>query len=223
MSTVFQAFFVSYLVEPAYEKKIETFDELQSSDIIYGYHPYIEYFTRTMSYPEFEKFSESKKPREDCSDVLKCTQRTITKGDMLSVTVPKYATYVASEMVISDKSRVICYLDETIISTGVVIIFKKGNLFLDRFNVFIRRYLEAGFLEKQWSEMKHLARIRSRDKLTEADDGMFVIFSVSHLTPAFVVLISGYIWSSVVFITELIQEWRLKRIKLKIRELKGRE
>ena len=33
ISTVFQAFFVSYLVEPMYEKKIETFDELLSSDV----------------------------------------------------------------------------------------------------------------------------------------------------------------------------------------------
>ena len=37
ISTVFQAFFVSYLVEPTYEKKIETYDEILNSDLVYGY------------------------------------------------------------------------------------------------------------------------------------------------------------------------------------------
>jgi hypothetical protein len=36
ISTVLQAFFVSYLVEPMYEKKLETLDNLQNSDVVYG-------------------------------------------------------------------------------------------------------------------------------------------------------------------------------------------
>jgi hypothetical protein len=204
MSTVFQAFFVSYLVEPAHEKKIETLDELQDSDIIYGYHPGIELFLKTVEYPEFDKFSGKKNLKEECSDLRKCVQRTITKGDMASMTYPVFATYVASEMGIADESSVICYLDENLMSGGLTILFKKGNLFLDRFNELIRRCLEAGFLEKHWSELQHWARIRSRDKFTKASDVTFVIFSVSHLTPAFVLLVSGYILSSVAFIAELI-------------------
>jgi hypothetical protein len=37
MSTVFQAFFTSYLVEPGYDKKFETFDDLLHSHLAYGY------------------------------------------------------------------------------------------------------------------------------------------------------------------------------------------
>jgi hypothetical protein len=207
MSTVFQAFFVSYLVEPAYEKQIETLEELQDSDVVYGYHPAIVLLLQTGEFPEIQKFSERKKLKEECSDVRKCVQRTITKNDMASFVYPVFATYVASELGIADESRVLCYLDETMISPGLTILLKKGNLFLDRFNVLIRRCVEAGFLEKHWIELQHWAHIRSRDKLTEASSFSFVIFSVSHLTPAFVVLILGYILSSVVFITELIHKW----------------
>jgi hypothetical protein len=195
-------------VEPAYERKIETLDELQDSDIIYGYHPATDFNLQTVEYPEFAKFSEAKKLREECSDLRKCVQRTITKGDMASIVSPLLATYVASEMGIADESRDICYLNEHLMSAGLTVLLKKGNLFLDRFNILIRRCLEAGFLERHWSELKHLARIRSRDNSTETDNGMFVTFSVSHLTPAFVVLILGYILSSVVFITELIHNQR---------------
>jgi hypothetical protein len=207
MSTVFQAFFVSYLVEPAYEKKTETLDELQDAAVTYGYLPFIEQAMQTAEYPEFVKFSESKKLKEECRDVRECVQRTVSKGDMASIIYPVFATYVASEMGIVDESRVICYLDENMFSAGLTILVRT-NLFLDRFNVLIRRCLEAGFLERHWSELKHWARIRSRDKLTETDNGMFVTFSVSHLTPAFVVLILGYILSSVAFITELIHNQR---------------
>jgi hypothetical protein len=194
-------------VEPAYEKKIETFHELQDSDIIYGYHPGVDLILETAEFRELRKFSESKKLKEECSDVRKCVQRTITKNDMASLVYPGFATYVASELGIADESRVICYLDENFISAGLTILLKRGNLFLDRFNVLIRRCLEAGFLEKHWSELQHWAHVRSRDKLTDGSSVSFVIFSVSHLTSAFVVLILGYILSSVVFIAELIHKW----------------
>jgi len=42
MSTVFQAFFTSYLVEPGYGKKFETFDDLLNSSVSYGYNDGIE-------------------------------------------------------------------------------------------------------------------------------------------------------------------------------------
>jgi len=44
ISTVFQAFFVSYLVEPKYEKQLQTLDELLDSDVVYGYDPLSPFF-----------------------------------------------------------------------------------------------------------------------------------------------------------------------------------
>ncbi|XP_033611240.1 uncharacterized protein LOC117283066 [Cryptotermes secundus] len=167
MSTVFQALFVSYLVEPAHEKKIKTFDELQDSDVIYGYHPIVDLFLFTAEFPALQKFSENKKLKEECTEVRKCVQRTITKNDMASFTYPEFSTYVASELGIADESTVICYLEENLISAGLTMLLKKGNFFLDRINVLIRRCLEAGFLEKYWSELQHGAHVRSMDKLTD--------------------------------------------------------
>jgi len=43
ISTVFQAIFVSYLVEPKYEKKIETVNELLDFDVVYGHHPFVSF------------------------------------------------------------------------------------------------------------------------------------------------------------------------------------
>ena len=69
IGNVFQAFFVSYLVEPKYEKKIETLDELLNSDLVYGYYPITHFAASTVSYAEVFTYFEIKEPKEDSSDM----------------------------------------------------------------------------------------------------------------------------------------------------------
>jgi hypothetical protein len=85
ISTVFQAFFVSYLVAPKYEKKLETLDELLDSDVrlLYGYHSAVSNAQVTLSYPEFVKVFQHKELEEDCSDNRKCVERMIIKDSFL--------------------------------------------------------------------------------------------------------------------------------------------
>jgi hypothetical protein len=202
---VFQAFFVSYLVEPEYGNKIETLEELLQSDIIYGYNPGLDLIFQSVPYPELSEFNERKKLRADCGDSTKCFERMITKGDIASIMFTTYSSYLACVMGIVDINKVICSFDETIMSSEEIILFKKGNPLLDRVNVLLRRCLEAGLLKMRWSELQHRARLKSKGKLREDSSDIFVPFSASHLMPAFVVLVVGNILSSVVFIVELIR------------------
>jgi len=155
ISTVFQAFFVSYLVGPEYDNKIETLDEFLNLDIIYVYDTGLDITFESVLYPELSKFNERKKLRSDCDDTTKCVERMITKGDIASLTVPMHASYLASVMGIVDVNKIICSFDETIMYSNIIILFKKGNPLLDRVNVLLRRCLEAGFLELHWSELQH--------------------------------------------------------------------
>jgi len=204
ISTVFQAFFVSYLVEPKYEKQLESLDELLDSDVVYGYHPFISSHQDTLSYPEFVKFFENKKLKEDCSDVRKCVERLITQRDVASFMPAIYAAFVARELGFVDVNKVVCSLDEDLYSLGLTVLFKKGNPLLDRFNILMRRYLEGGLLERLWREQQHRASLRSGGGFGESAGGKFFVFSVSHLMPAFMVLLAGTVLSAVVFIAELI-------------------
>jgi len=204
ISTLFQTFFVSYLVEPKYEKQLQTLDELLDSDLVYGYHPFVNYFQVTVTYPEFVKFFEQKKLQEDCSDIWKCVERLIIKRDVASLGTPMFVIYVGREMGVVDVGKLICTLDEILLSVGLTVIFKKGNPFLDRFNVLMSRYLEAGFLEMLWTELQHRASLRGGSSLRETTGDIVFAFSVSHLMPAFAVLLVGTILSSLSFIAELI-------------------
>jgi ABC-type amino acid transport substrate-binding protein len=211
ISTVFQAFFVSYLVEPKFEEKLETLDDLLKSEVVYGYHPVLNFILSTMSYPALVKFVEHKKLQEDFSDVQKCIERMITKRDIASLVAPIFATYVAREMGTVDVDKLICSLNEDIISGGLIVIFKKGNPLLDRFNILMRRYLEAGLQDRLWTELQHRASLKGGDRFREAAGDKFFAFSVSHLKPAFMVLLVGTVFSSVVFIGELIVNCLCKR------------
>ena len=114
-----------------------------------------------------------------------------------------------------DVGKIICCLDDAIISADVTVLFKKGNPLLDRFSILMRRYLEACLLKRLWTELQHRASLEVGRRFREAASDIFVVFSLSHLMPAFVVLIVGTVLSSVVFIAELILNCLCKRRKKK--------
>jgi hypothetical protein len=110
-----------------------------------------------------------------------------------------------------DVGKVICSFDESAWSGGLAMLFTKGNPLLDRINILMRLYLEAGFLERLRTELQHRASLRGGRRFREADGDIFFAFSVSHLMPAFVVLLVGSILSSAVFIGELIVKCLCRR------------
>jgi len=203
ISTVFQAFFVSYLVEPKYEKKIETLDDLLNSDVVFCYNQALLLAKETIAYPEIVKFVDQKTQKEEFH-VNSCVERMITKRDMAAISSLIYAAYRARELGNVDVGKIICPLDEGATSGSLIVLLKKGNPLLDRFNVLMRLYLEAGLLERIWAELQHRASLSGGESLREADDDIFFAFAISQLMPAFVVLLVGTVLGSVVFIVELI-------------------
>jgi hypothetical protein len=211
ISTVFQAFFVSYVVEPNCEKQLETLDDLLHSDVVYGYHPLIYYIIGSVPYPELVTFFEQKTLKEDCSNYRKCAERMITKRDIALIYPQFLATYQARELGTVEVDKIVCFLDESVVTGGFTVFFKKGNPLLDRFNTLMRRYLEAGLHEMLWTELQHRASLKGGDRLRDADGEIFFPFSISHLKPAFVVLLVETVLSSVVFIGELTVNCLCKR------------
>jgi hypothetical protein len=172
-----------------------------------------------LPYPQFVKFVEQKNLKEDCTDVRKCVERMITKGDIATFVPPMVATYVAKEMGTENVAKLICSLDQVGFSFSLIFLFKKGNPLLDRFNFLMRRYLEAGLMENLWTELQHGADLRGEGRYRVSDGDIFFTFSFSHLMPAFVVLLVGTVLSSVVFIVELIVNCLCERRRNVIRTI----
>jgi hypothetical protein len=201
MSTVFQAFFVSYLVEPGYGKKLETVDEVLHADIFYGYNEFYEIVMDTTGYKEHRKFPPSR--RLDCSDMMKCLQRIVTDADLCTLSAPPFIQYLSSQMGIHDGTKYLCTLEEYMVTTGFISIFRNGSPHLKRFNALTTLVLEAGLLERYWTKLLWDVQLRSNNWVDESDGNMYFAFSLSHISSAISVLVFGYVFSTAVFLSEI--------------------
>jgi hypothetical protein len=212
MSTVFQAFFTSYLVEPGYGNKFETFDDLLNSSVAYGYNDAFEFGMASMSYKEHERFPYS--GRQDCDDMKECMKRIANNDQLCTISVPRISQYLASEMGIRDSSQYLCSLEENLVTTGFVSVLRNGNPLLYRLNALTRRSVEGGLLDRYWTQLLWIMNLRSKVRFLDAKNGLYFVFSLSHLSPAFSVLAVGWLLSSVVFLAEVFVKWIPKLHKI---------
>ncbi|GFG36586.1 hypothetical protein Cfor_06392 [Coptotermes formosanus] len=197
MSTVFQAFFISFLVEPGYGKKFETFDELLDSSVVYGYDDLMEYGMASTSCGEHNKFPSSR--RQDCNDIIECMERIANNAQMCTISVPRVSEYLATKTGIKDNSKHLCTLEENLLTTGFIFVLVNGSPFLNRLNVLTRRSQEGGLLGRYWAQLIWITKLRSKMRIVDNINDLYFVFSLSHLSPAFCVLAFGYVISSAVF------------------------
>jgi hypothetical protein len=201
MSTVFQAFFFSYLVQPGYEKRFETVEEVLRSNMFYGYNEFYEFVMDTAGYEEHRRFASSR--RVDCSDMMKCLKRIVTDADLCTLSALPFIQYSSSQMGIHDGTKYLCPLEEYMVTTGFVSILRNGSPILNRFNTLTVRVLEAGLLDRYWAELIWNVKLRREMTVDEYDENMYFAFSLSHLSPAYSVLMFGYVFSVLVFLSEI--------------------
>jgi hypothetical protein len=87
---------------------------------------------------------------------------------------------------------------------------KNGSPFLNRPNVLTRRSLEGGLLDRYWAQLIWMTSLRSKTRVGEDEEDLYLGFSLSHLSPAFCVLGFGYVLSSAAFLAEIFVKWIAK-------------
>ncbi|PSN31493.1 hypothetical protein C0J52_28197 [Blattella germanica] len=210
ISTIFQAFFTTYLVEPGYERQLKTIDEFIESRILYGQ---VQIFAKLLqaetAIQRYNKFTFS---GIDCGDdYYSCIERIIAKKDFSALCTHSLAYYVANKMGFRDPNKVTCFIEEPLISGGNVVIFQKGNPLMLLVNEIYERIIEGGIVNRYMSMVNNEARLRSN--YTENNNAYFV-FSLSHISPIFAFLVIGYAISFIVVLGELFinMDW-VKRFK----------
>jgi hypothetical protein len=208
MSTVFQAFFTSYLVEPGYGKKFETFDDLLHSSVTYGYSDVFESAMTATPYDEHNRFPYWR--RQDCNDMTECIKRIANNDQLCIVSIPRISQYLATEMGILEPSKFLCTLEESLFITALTFALNNGSPFLNRLNVLTRRSLEGGLLDRYWAQLLWTTSLRSKMTNGDGEGDLYFVFSLSHLSPAFCVLGFGYVLSAAAFVAEIFVKWIAK-------------
>lgn len=208
VGTLFQATFVSFLVNPGYHTAISNFDELVETGLPYGKIKSLDNFMYLINYTEHDRF----RSHIDCSDHHKCLQRLFVDGDITMFTPMVDAMYVLSHMGMSQKRNLLCVLNDNVFPLDSAMYLAKGHPLLRLFNVVIRRCIEAGLVLKYWNDMIfriHLQHVAdSKEPSCVVCNDMYFVFTLSHLKDAFVVLLGGFILSAIVFVLELIYKCR---------------
>lgn len=221
ISTVFQSFFTSYLVDPGLQDQISTLEEMLQSGIKYGIPPTEELFWCNMT--EFN--------RRTCDQVtILQKNKLLYYNDFIGRDDTALLAHdVEMDVVLSclKKPRA-CSFSDGCIEVMFAIYFPNGikSILYEPFNTVVIRMFEAGITEKlkddSFMELRsslhnsYFAKTLKEEmrrtnfsfkNSTYSDDidgdGYFV-FSVSHLQMAFYILAFGKVVSFVIFIAEII-------------------
>ncbi|PSN42427.1 Ionotropic receptor 592 [Blattella germanica] len=198
ISTVFQTFFTSYLVEPGYGKPLRSLKDLLNSGFPLGVSRPLLPVVDTFEFKEMSLFKT-----EEFESFENASFRVITKGDMCMPSATQYAHFIACKLGIDDVSRTICFLEEDIVTLLFATALPKGSPLLTSFNDHIMRGFEAGFLHRYWS-LFTLSLILSSTGNFNKGNNEYLVLNLSHLSPAFIVLFLGFSVSFVIFVLEIV-------------------
>jgi hypothetical protein len=213
MTTVYQAYFFGLLVNPGFEKRITTLNELMQSGIEYGYDSHID--ALHLSDPLYENIKTNGKT---CKSMYKCLQRVIERKDFATIFDSFHAEYFRTRLLFHNIHVKFCTLQEGTIIFMVSMYMTKGNPLLNRFNEIITRMFEAGLFDKWWNDFMFSSRLDNHpiDDDDDDDDKNFsdiatnelntdyATFSLIHLQVVFYVLLIGQIFSTFVFLAEVL-------------------
>ncbi|KAJ9580361.1 hypothetical protein L9F63_003996 [Diploptera punctata] len=212
ISTVFQAYFTTYLVEPGYEARFETLDDVYRAGLKYAFSDIMGALRKTVDIEEVDVFE-----KETFADSMEGFSGVMFKRKTFTTTTLVYPLHLARLSGFDDESKVVCYLDESIVTWAFGALLTKGHPLLQILNIHIKRCIEGGLLEGYWSKIKHDTNLKA-NKTDENSE--YVVFSLTHLSPLFIVLFFGYVLSVSSFLCELVLFRKNKRSgSLKFKEL----
>jgi hypothetical protein len=203
MSTVFQAFFTSYLVDPGYQKQLTTLEEILESGIEFGYPPAFDMFYGNSS---DWRHMELLLKRVKCSTVETCIDRIRETGNFATFSVTNVVQYYTNFM---NYPSFICPLnDYDFFPVFFCFYVPKGSFLLEFVNRLVSVATESGMIVK-----------RERDIIIEnkgvADSGIifgdYFVFTLIHLRIAFYTLFLGQCLSVLLFVGELLFHLTLKK------------
>ncbi|PSN34682.1 Ionotropic receptor 600 [Blattella germanica] len=197
--TVFQAYFMSYLVEPSYEKRITTFDHLINSGLAYGANDGFKFLVQTMALNISARFGTN---YINCGSMSTCVERVMSSRDITTLCTNGYAHITAIKMGAEHVEKVLCSLDEKSFSGSIIALVPRGSPFLERLNTLISRSLESGLFTKFWNEYTLNILLSTKAKF-DNDSDEYVSFEINHLASAFWVLVIGLGLGCVLCILEI--------------------
>jgi hypothetical protein len=196
MSTVFQTFFTSFLVDPGYQKQLTTLEELLDSGIKFGFHHDI-----NAVYMESSdwRHKEILARKEECSLPQTCLDRIRERGDFAILIQDWLVQDYTNE--INDHNFVCPLNDVDSFFVFISLYVQKGSFLLEVVNKLVTVAFESGMVMK--ADRDNIAT--KRDVVQSANVfGKYFVFTLNHLRIAFYILLVGHSMGLAFFVCELV-------------------
>jgi len=202
ISTVFQTYLTSFLVDPGYDNQLTSLDEILDSGIGFGFVGIISaifVLSSDMRHKEVVARAEIFSTIEECIDRIRETGNFATFA--LVGVVQNYTNFI-------NDHRTVCPLnDDDYDFIFITTYLQKGSFFLEPLNKYIFRTLESGVVDMLTKDFIFMNMSSPND--IDVPDGYFV-FNLSHLLFAFYILFFGQGLSFLLFLCEVFYQFKLR-------------
>ncbi|KAJ9590204.1 hypothetical protein L9F63_016693 [Diploptera punctata] len=205
MSTVFQSFFTSFLIEPGTEEQINTIEELLNHDLELFADD--EIFFRVFFFSEFgTRFmnafgNQSGKYNSTIGEFFTHERSAIIASDLdMKLKFPRDLTWIEP-----------CYFYFCDDFSRYLFIFNPRSPYYEAFNSKVLQFHEAGLFIKEIEDYISSVSKKSvlnvtvlESKFGKQTTEEYFIFNLKHMKVAFIIYLCGNIFSVVVFIAEVV-------------------
>jgi hypothetical protein len=210
ISTVFQAYLTTFLIEPGYEEPIKTVEQMLNSEMNFGFIGRYKILFPNTSDPVD---SAIVKDAVECTEeLMRFMWAAIYHNISTILNDLNIGTYRGEKIWTDENNRpLLCELEDGVVRTfDYTILVKQRSPFFEFINDVISHIVEGGISMQIKKSCFEKAVIQTEFNFPTSDDNFFV-FGVSHLQTSFYLLMLGYVLAIACFVTEI--KWHRYRPK----------
>jgi hypothetical protein len=202
VSTVFQTFVTSYLINPGMRKQINSLNEILETGMDYGFYPGLDSaFQDKSDWQTVEVMAH----RKVCTDITNCLEIVYESMEFATL-MDRLHVYYLNTHTFLDKSGVpmLCTIEHDFIESYKAFLLTKGNHLLEQFNRFIQIAIEAGLVGKWWQDILTTSRTKSATLQKHSLPDDYSVLLLIHLQGAYYLLLLGHCVALISFLTEVL-------------------
>jgi hypothetical protein len=212
ISTVFQAYLTSFLMEPGYEEPIRTVDQMLEGKKKFGIVQGYEELFDTSYYANSAVFNKAVR----CSSVDECFTWANVHHNISIILSDTQAGSFREFRTWSDENNrpLLCTLKDGIVTSfGIVFFVRKAGYLLKHINDIIVRLVEGGLL--MHIKKQSLDKREEQTKYNSANlADSYTAVSIAQLQTPFYILLLGYILAFACFVIEML--WHCYKSKRRV-------
>ena len=200
VTTIFDAFLITYLIDPGLQHQINSFEEIVASGNDFGYHTAIGAIVG-------ESEDNIMKQRIHCENngTPPCLDWVAYRNNFSLLSSMTFMDYTLTRWYLDENGKpLICQAGDTFYGANYVTYMTKGSPLLSHFNRVIGHHIEAGFLNHILKQGMELQRIQAAARARDVFVGVYYNLSMEHLQGAFLICVGGLTLSCIAFAGELL-------------------